>query len=722
MFKKRGTIDIEFLVNLIRGVLVLFVLFIIAASIYSIFISDNNQERVYENFLGFVEIIEYMPPNSHLTYALDLGDPEQYSIVDTITMGGPIIPQEETNGECRFKDCLCLCEGVRKNCENPRCVRVTSKIGANIDANELDLHQFWSSSKDYVEINYSEKEKEMIMPARVLLRRTGNEVAICRYIPGEPQVHDSCLRRFDASIADRMLDDLSQSLERCGKNSAVSSLLTPIIDEKTKQQTFVENIYQFDSDTNQVCRLETQEDKLEKSDCHKLDKQIIPKWNLKSEDETYDTRENLGYMFLYKTGPGSNYIVNCDEIEDPSKFNDYYAEINTEITNNKYSVGSGFCIDGDTQQFLSTVQEFNINFETQSAQGPDADIICCETDIEEYYSEEEKSFGCLEWTDLNNLMCLDIPTPYKSKSNPDSVQYWQDPETNKISLAMNSCLNNFNIPNSAMCKEEYETTQLSQFLNELNNKNIKLKAYLRVHDNSQVYFSKTIPIKRIIKTPDGEELDYETNKELFSESEIQEIIKIGNLNGLDLKELEIYFDSYTTIDEGDYLYLMPQLFEDESNKNINKISLTTGEIMPLYDEEGMKTKQQVFIKEEIQDLIKTQGNVICREEIENTLPAEAINTETGEIEISATRYSLVIEKNKAYIEYEGVKGTDIVLPTNLDCVIYTFAPGSNEEYKFESNAPRITITPADQNPNPEIVDIGIGEPCLWLKKPHIEFK
>ena len=226
--KKKALLDLEFLVNLVRGVISLVVIFFIAAAIYNIFILDDDEDRVKENFLSLIETIEHMPPGyGPIIYDIDLGDAEDYTIVDTQNSYPSSTYLANIPNNCKTQDCLCLCEGKADECEIPiECKTIVSEI----DKQQLTFHQYWwnpfpkigegesgglnNFNSDYVEVYRTESQEEKAIHARVMLKRGDNEILICD-AEACKDTWCNCFIGHDAKISKQTIENMKNAIIKC---------------------------------------------------------------------------------------------------------------------------------------------------------------------------------------------------------------------------------------------------------------------------------------------------------------------------------------------------------------------------------------------------------------------------------------------------------------------------------------------------------------------------
>lgn len=214
-------IDMEFLVELIRGLIVLFVIFLIGITIYKVFIYDKGEDLAQKNFLSFVEVLRHLPPGaSPIQYAIDLGDAGDFYMIDT--KGSP---DKQFSGveppECASEDCLCLCEENREVCSEPL---ICTKVFSELDKQQLSFDQFRKNNFNYVEVFQTEALEEKKTFTKLLLRREGNNVLICD--ANECSTGDCvCFNEYEKSFAKKTAENLGNAVKKCYKslNAAIGS-------------------------------------------------------------------------------------------------------------------------------------------------------------------------------------------------------------------------------------------------------------------------------------------------------------------------------------------------------------------------------------------------------------------------------------------------------------------------------------------------------------------
>lgn len=220
-------IDMEFLVELIRGLVVLFVIFLIGITIYKIFIYDKDEDLAQKNFLSFVETLKHLPPGAYpIQYAIDLGDAGDFYVIDT--KGSPNKQFEAIEPTaCASEDCLCLCEKNREECQEPL---ICTKVVSELDKQQLSFNQFRKPNLDYIEIFQTEELEEKKTFVKLLLKREGSNVLICD--ANECSTGDCiCFNEYEKSFAKKTAEYLGNSVKTCYK-----SLNTAMLSKETLSQ------------------------------------------------------------------------------------------------------------------------------------------------------------------------------------------------------------------------------------------------------------------------------------------------------------------------------------------------------------------------------------------------------------------------------------------------------------------------------------------------------
>ncbi|MBS3121440.1 hypothetical protein J4434_00970 [Candidatus Woesearchaeota archaeon] len=224
-------IDMEFLVELIRGLIVLFVIFLIGITIYKIFIYDKDEDLAQKNFLSFVEVLKHLPPGANpIQYAIDLGDAEEFYVIDTKGSPDKQFASVEPP-ECASEDCLCLCEENREECIEPL---ICTKVFSELDKQQLSFDQFKKNNFNYVEVFQTEELEEKKTFTKLLLRREGNNILICD--ANECSTGDCvCFNEYEKSFAKKTAENLGSSVKKCYKSLNAATGSKEEITEKLKE-------------------------------------------------------------------------------------------------------------------------------------------------------------------------------------------------------------------------------------------------------------------------------------------------------------------------------------------------------------------------------------------------------------------------------------------------------------------------------------------------------
>ena len=346
---KKGLIDLEFLVNLIRGLIVLVVIFFLAAAIYNIFFQDNNEENVKSNFLGLIDTIQNLPPHFPiLQYSIDLGDPEEYSIVNSMSAKNKINIEDQ---ECINSDCLCLCEGKLDECETPI---ICKKVKSNVDNMVLSFSQYRWNKAPYVELYQKEYNEDKKKFFSLMIRRANEEVALCDAGPCRHGYCD-CLAGLDEKQSLKTIENLNNAIQKC-------SLETHGLTDELNQEAI--NIYEglelkpriyyypitsnYEIEENLIEVYELEQGIPKKIKTYALETSA-GKFKWLESDGPYS--HNLIEMFRLKLEEPEQHLIFCDQINDNLQ-TDYLMTIDST-----YSVEAGYCME-----FPSGENEENIPF------------------------------------------------------------------------------------------------------------------------------------------------------------------------------------------------------------------------------------------------------------------------------------------------------------------------------------------------------------------------
>jgi hypothetical protein len=340
---KKALIDLEFLVNLIRGLIVLVVIFFLAAAVFNIFFQDNEEEAIKENFLGLIDTIENMPPNfGPILYSIDLGDVNEYSIINSLGSSSTIKIEDPI---CSSNDCLCLCNGRREECETPIiCKRVKSKL----DNTMLKFFQYRSNKAPYVEIFTREFHKENKKFPSVMLKRSQQEIAICDSEACKIGYYCDCFIGIDKKTSEQTIENLKNAILKCsleaqGINNELEQEAITIYDNLEMKP----RIYFYPIENNQ----DVKEDLVEVYELNKGIPNKIDTYQLETETGKFKwlwaeqgQSHNLLGMFKAKLESSEKSIIFCDQLNE-----NLIPDYNIDLGNSQV-IEAGYCMYVDEKE------------------------------------------------------------------------------------------------------------------------------------------------------------------------------------------------------------------------------------------------------------------------------------------------------------------------------------------------------------------------------------
>lgn len=584
---KKGQIDWEFLVNILRAVLVI----IIAVIVFLIFMkgfSNKEADKAKANLESLIETIKYMPSDAPpIFHEMDLGTPESYYIVDTLGSKN-MAPDLGIPESCIGSDCLCLCSRPRNMCEDPYCIQVQSMI----DQQQMEFHEYRQDNSDYVEITQtmkSEKEKKHV---RIILKRSGNSILICPADECYDEKYCSCFAKYDAKVSSQMVESIKQAMNKCSPGlNGFSKDYDALLAGKLTSMPAQGQVYYYDMQNSRVFVYSMQGGELRTEYVFELNAPLQWQWQ-------YGSISGIRELFLSKINLPAENVISCDDIKDISKKADYISAI---AASDGVAVESGYCINEQV---------------------------------------DEDKMNSLFWT-LN-----------ENNDNPNT------------DIA----------GNAEEVVEQPITGQGTDAEADLR-VTLNIKPYVRIISNAIIFSSV-----------------------LQDHGEIYE--------GYDVSNIKAY---YSKTSEGDMIYFTPHLFvEDTSNSDINRFSVSQANLLDTFTvteqiESHEFGQKQALVLDAAQAKLKSNSiDKSCSANVANTLVAD-MNQGT---QSSTEGYHLIIKGTSVYLKYNEHEEPAESLPTALDCVIY-----SNND--LNADADFIDITPADKDL--EIVNIGIGELCLWKR-------
>ncbi len=668
MANKKALIDLEFLVNLIRGLLVLVVIFFIVGAVYKVFMQDNDEENVKAALASLIETLRNMPPGyGPMMYSINLGGPDEYFIRNSKSLSFKVEPEK-----CNLHDCLCLFEGEDIEGNVPL---ICDDVVSNVDQALLEFYQYRWDGKKGVSLHTTEYHEDTQQFPEILIKRTTNQVALCQQDGCDMGHYCACFAGIDETTSAKTIEYLNDALKKCRLNT--KSEADPALMEKAinmyESSPQKEQIYYSDAtDSSQEIKLRVYE--LVKG-IPNIKNEIIlntlnqaPSYQWAYYDKSVG--QNLIELFEYKMfyldseEHFNNHVILCTQIGD-----DNTGDFTTWIDGTN-SVEVGYCIDMNAQGtgiaggagtstpntepiYWSDVKNHLSQMISEGKANGDYyyEFAPLSTDSEEVVTNDEKSVENTDETDVDAGSGTDVTNEGSAVVSEGNNEY------------MHNLITKYNI-----------------------------NPYFRIKANKHVIYS-------IIIKPQPDHPNY------ITESFDQRNVKVHK------------------VESGckSYIVVTPHIISDEnSNSFLNMFSLSDKKPVPVYDqqEEVNQASKEIIYKlagSDIQTSIK-QNKIGCNENVKNTLVHTTEEAYNG--------WTIRIKGNEALLEYNGEGKEEVAQFTKIgknkyiiekiDCII-------DANGNYDSQPSEIIITPADKDLSIVKID-ATNEVCLLKGTTMIEIK
>ena len=664
MANKKALIDLEFLVNLIRGLLVLVVIFFVVGVVYKVFMQDNDQEQVKAGLMSMIETLRNIPPGyGPMMYSLNLGGPDEYYIRNSRSLGFSVEPEK-----CNQHDCLCLFEGEEIGPENPPLV--CEDVVSNVENALLDFYQYKWDGKKGVSLHTTEYHEDTQQFPEILIKRTENDVALCQQDGCDMGHYCACLAGIDEKTSAKTIDNLNKAVKTCRLNtkSNIDQELMEKANKAYESSPQKDQIFYSDAvDSNQDIKLRVYE---LVNGIHNIKNEVI--LNAANQAPSYQwsyydkgVSQNMIGLFEYKMFYAdseehfNNHVILCTQIDE-----DNTGDFTTWIDGTN-SVEVGYCID--------------MNAQDSNSLGTDA----------------QQNNEPLLWSDVKNQVSQMIS---EGKANGDYYYEFAPAES-----SVDESANDENIADDGSGSDEYMGTgteagiadvtsgdnqvvsgtagSSNEFMHELIVK-YNIKPYFRIKSNKHVIYST------IIK-PQPAHPNY------ITESFDVQLVKAHK------------FESSGRA----FAVFAPHIISDDnSNAFLNMFSLSDKNPVPVYDQQdevNQASKEIIYklLGNDIQASIK-QKKISCNEKVLNTLVHTAKEAYIGWI--------IRIKSSEAWLEYNGEGKEEVAQFTKIgkskypvekiDCII-------DANGNYDSQPTEIIITPADKDISIVKID-ATNEVCL----------